>query len=367
MTTLDEYVLSLIYAAIHNESVPSKPVNISWTDLFRFAQKHKIESICYLSMARKEKSDDPTMKEWAKAYSVNLCQCLAQEKEKKRLEIALNKYNIAFLPMKGWFLRSLYSREEFRFMSDLDILVRREDRRKAKQVMRELGYTSGKEINYDESFYLPPFLHVELHYDVVGIDQETWYGYYKSIWNRAILVEKTEYCLSPEDFYIHMTVNFAKDYFSKGAGLRSVLDYYYFLYKFEKDLDWNYIRHELTKLDLVEIENQVRELSFYWFNKRNLEYSSPMSEKLLLDGVNGNRNNFTENYYKKKTRNIKCRFLRKPMYIVNRAFPGYKEMCYSYPILRKIPILMPYFWCRRLIIKRKSIPKVWRAVRKIND
>lgn len=45
------------------------------------------------------------------------------------------------------------------------------------KVMHSLGYSGGGDaISYDESYLLPPYLHVELHFDLVGQDQKTWYS-----------------------------------------------------------------------------------------------------------------------------------------------------------------------------------------------
>lgn len=369
METIEEYAIGLISTFFHHENHYNQYSDClqvgDISDIYNFAKNQKLENMYYDCLLRNGIAVDTIPKEWENLYVINQAQTIVQEHEKSRLAKAFIDAKIPFLPLKGWHLRNMYPQEDYRYMSDLDILIHREDRAKAMQLMHMLGYAGGGgAIGYDEGYHLPPYLHVELHYDIVGRDQK-WYDYYQTIWDKAFLVKDSEFRLCWDDFYIHMIVNFAKDYFGKGTGIRPVLDLYLFLEKHEQDLNWKYVCAELSKLSLLEIDSQIKELAQQWFVEGNTCYKSEMGERLLNGNIYGTLQQFVNNYFEKKTGKVKIGFLRKPIYIINRAFPGYKEMCYRYPRLVKAPVLLPLYWIKRLVEKKKRICPTWKAVKKI--
>ena len=63
-----------------------------------------------------------------------------------------------------------------------------------------------------------------------------------------------------EDFYIYIITHEYKHFSGCGTGIRSLLDCIILLNKFEKLLDWDYIRCETDKLGLTDFEETQRKL-----------------------------------------------------------------------------------------------------------
>ena len=258
--------------------------------------------------------------------------------------------------MKGYYLRNLYPKNDYRFMSDIDILIHKADREKAYQVMQQLGYSGGHG-NYGnvDDYKKGRFLHVELHHDIININYSSinklfsvWYDYYQDIWERAFIEKGYECRLNWSDFYIYMCVNFAKDYMMKGTGVRSALDFYLFRQKYGDSLDFKYINKELVKLNIKEIEQEIVKIAERWFGTGFTDGADThMSSKLIIDGIYGSINQNFSNRYKMMTKGVQSTVVKKIVFFGRRAFPALKLMRYSYPILNRMPFMLPLFWLVR--------------------
>ena len=375
--TVYEYTIDLISDVINERNISEKPEELEFRDLFDFARFHKLENMCFAGVSQlHKKPDDVLMKQWFMQCGVNLAQEEAQEKEKKRLTDALRKEGIRFLPLKGWFLRDMYPQKDYRFMSDLDILIDRGNQGKAMGLMHRLGYAGGLgDSGFEDAYTLKPYLHVELHYDLVSMEHMNWYEYYRSIWDKAIPKDSCEHYLNWDDYFIYMVINFKKDYVGKGTGIRSVLDFYVFMEKHGNDLDFGYIRRELTKLDAWELTVDVLNQAECWFNparsqessaeKTDLNSAGRMEAKLIRDGIYGSSGTFVESRYSRFADRISFAPARKALFLIWRAFPGMKEMKLRYPVLKRMPFLLPFCWASRWLRHKKNISMELKELRKL--
>ena len=363
--TVSEYTIALISAVLHDEIPPEKPDELGFDELLTFVHRHKLENICFAAVERLNGQPDETRKrKWSRSRDINLAQALAQEQEKRVLTEAFSAAGLPFLPMKGWYLRGAYPQMDFRFMSDIDILIRREDRDRCCKLMQKLGYSrEWEDTGSNDSYQKAPYLHVELHYDMVGLDFKEWHLYYKNIWDRAYPAGAYEYALSRSDYYIYMVVNFAKDYQTKGTGIRSALDFYIFLERYRDELDEGYVERELERLGLRELSDAAAELAYGWFG-RDAERVRPgeLAAKLAQDGIYGSKRQLVQISYAEITKNHTTRLGKKMAFLLRRAFQGPEKMRYKYPVLEKAPILLPVFWivrwCRHLDDIRQELDVV---------
>ena len=366
--TVSEYTIALISAVLHDEIPPEKPDELSFDELLTFVHRHKLENICFAAVERLNGQPDETRKrKWSRSRDINLAQALAQEQEKRVLAEAFRASEIPFLPMKDWHLRGMYPQMDFRFMSDIDILIRREDRDRSCELMQRLGYSRDRDDNgSNDSYQKAPYLHVELHLDMVSPGFEAWHQYYRNIWDRAYPTEVCEYALNRSDYYIYMMVNFAKDYQTKGTGIRSALDLYVFLEKCGDELDDGYVKRELERLGLRELSDAAVELARGWFG-RNAEGTlrTGLAAKLERDGIYGSRRQRIQNSYLRLTKDRRTRTGKRISFLLQRAFPGLKRMRYRYPALEKVPVLLPVFWVVRWCRHSDDIRQELDAVKKL--
>ncbi len=349
--TSAEFMITLLRCFFKNEINDNISDFDRMKDIFDLSRTHKIENI---TLAAVEKAgipiDGEMLSRWRRVCEANTAQMVFQELEKERLAEAFNEAKIDFLPLKGWYLRDTYPKKEYRFMSDLDILVHRSDREAASVLMKQLGYSGGMgNFGKDDSYNLPPFIHVEIHLDLFSIEQETWHNYYQSVWDKAILVSGCEYKLNLNDSFVHIMMNYLKDYTLKGTGIRSVIDFYFFLKKYRSELDFDYINEQFKTLGVYELAGETLQLVEDWFGDDPKILGSEMGDRLLGSGIYGTSKELVQHRYDELSAGVKGKTLKKIVYLMKRAFPNMKIMKYKYPVLNKAPFLLPVCWCMRLV------------------
>lgn len=367
--SFEEWVLMLLRSYIKNESIEIKNIDYDISQVFEFSRRHKIENIT-LAAVKKTKLpiDDTVLHQWEDLCDENTVQLMFQETEKERLVNAFNEAKIAFLPLKGWHLRDVYPKQEYRFMSDLDILIYREDRKAVCLLLRDLGYSGGiGDYGSDDSYTLEPCIHVEMHLDMVSVEHEKWYSYYQTIWDKAVLVSGYEYKLNWNDYFIYMMINFLKDYTLKGTGIRSIIDFYFFLEKYKSELDFEYINKEFRKLDVYDLAQETLQIVDDWFGDNPKILGSEIGDKLLNSGIYGTSEELVQHRFDMLSANVKGRSAKKFVYLLKRAFPAMIIMKYKYPILNKAPFLLPVCWCIRLIRHNDRARLEIDTIKKVKD
>ena len=112
-------------------------------------------------------------------------------------------------------------------------------------------------------YYKEPLCNFEMHRGLFGSTHEgKFYEYYSGVKDCLIKDDWNNYGyhFSPEDFYVYITSHEYKHYSVGGTGLRSLLDIYVFLRKFEGKLNFDYVLREIEKLELSEFEEKNRTL-----------------------------------------------------------------------------------------------------------
>lgn len=326
--------------------------------LCALAKKHSVINLLYAAVKEDAAFPAPLLAAMERELFATAHQQLLQEQAAAVLFARLREEGIPFLPMKGIVMRPLYPAPELRVSCDVDVLYDKRHRRRLDALMRELGYAcEASDPNHDE-YHKPPCIAVEMHRNLL-CDFKTVDRYYSDIWSRLIPVEGCEYRMSDEDFYIYQTVHTMKHFIGGGTGIRSVLDTFVYLQK-KPSLDRAYLERELDKLGLLSFHLQIERLSRAWFGGEELcEDLRPISEYILGSGTYGLATQKAANQ-SARTRGGRLG------YLITRAFPPYRFMAEKHPSLRRLPILLPFFWLLRLTLalfgKREDAGRELRAL-----
>ncbi|MBQ2678087.1 MAG: nucleotidyltransferase family protein [Firmicutes bacterium] len=265
------------------------------------------------------------------------------DNDRNQILSAMEEAGIWYMPLKGVILKELYPRFGMRQMVDNDILFDRNRAEDLRRIMVGLGFTVKKYGHGANDVYQkPPVSSFEMHrylfYELKR--KESLENYYKDVESRLLNVPGRQYekCFSKEDFYLYITSHEYKHFSGGGTGLRSFLDIYVYLNK--ETLDMDYIRKEAKKLQIADFEEMNREFSLKLFEEKEL---MPEEEKLLeficSSGTYGTVVNRVKRSVKEKG---------KLGYFFYRLFPPYDYMKRAYPVLKKIPGLLPFLWIYRL-------------------
>lgn len=283
---------------------------------------------------------------------------------------AFEKNGVDYLPVKGCLLKGLYPKPELRSMGDADILIRQKHYVEACRIMGELGFVLQSED--DHVFYWKsPALSVELHKCLAPPMDRDYYAYYGTGWHLAVQQAGCRYELSTEDHYVFLFAHFARHYRFSGIGCRHVLDLYVYRRQYP-EMDSTYIHRELKKLALAEFHENILRLLAVWFDGAQTDAVTEfITDFIFSGGTWGNwENHLLSGQIRAAVPGKKIRHTKLHS-ALRGLFPAPELMQRKYPILQKMPILLPLFWILRIlqtvIFRREAIAKRQRIIETVDD
>jgi hypothetical protein len=370
-----DYFLYLLSALAHNTAPPTPPENLNWGYLHRFSAYHSLSNmVCYgIDQLESEFQPEPEiLKKFQRDQKIALAKEAAQYLTLKQVLKTFEEHQIPCLPLKGCLIKYLYPRPDMRLMADMDILFKDEQTKEVINLMLGLGFTLEHAGGNHDVYVKNPFINIEMHRRLVPVDSP-YYEYLQKTWARAYLEEDSLYIyrLSPEDFYIYFLIHLAKHYTKGGTGVRSVLDIWLYQRHFESQMDRKYIEHELEKIKLPEFEKNIRKLAEIWFDKgKSSALYEKMAAYILASGAYGTGKHGIIAFMNENKGNQQSSVgIMKIMYRLNLFFPGLKHMSILYPILHRLPFLLPLTWLLRglkcLLFKRQRTFQIIRNVHSV--
>ena len=270
-----------------------------------------------------------------------------QLKAVKELTESFQDNKVDFMPLKGTVLKELYPHPEWRTMTDADILIRPSQYDKISEILTSMGYTPGEESDHEYNWYKGNF-HLELHKFLIPSYNEDYFAYYGDGWSKAKKSEGSCYVMNKEDILIYMFTHFAKHYRDGGIGIKHLTDLY-FLTRAE-DIDKAYVENELEKLGLSEFYGNILKVISCWFEDGTFDEKSRfISERIICSGsfVSAEKNELSSALRDaQKSGSSKKAVTDKK---IGLFFPSAEDMKNKYPVLRKLPFLLPLFWLYRII------------------
>lgn len=361
-----DYCIRLIRAVMQEKEIPAIPRDIAPEELFAFARLHSVEAVMYYGLSELDLDmTHPVWQNWENRVAMLQAQSIVQLTERDILFDALTAGGIDLLPFKGCWLKEQYPNMEYRQMSDLDMLIHPEKSADARKIMQSLGYEheSVKSTLYHEEYMKPPYTAVELHVRPLEEDR----GYYDDIWQRVHPVEGYPclYRLSPEDEYIFYILHLNKHLEDVGTGIRSVLDSVVYRDVYP-DMDRAYLQQELEKCGLWQRTNEIETLADCWFRTGEAvpEQLRELAWEILTAGAFGNMENRSRNRLEKLEKKYKNPVIRGIVYWILRICRPLDEMRQAYPLLKKLPVLLPVLWIYRAVTMFASRPReIWNHIK----
>ncbi len=339
-------VIYLTYCAV-NEIIPDERVwKINPQTLYRAADRHLLTAVTGMALESAGVKEEAFIQAKNRAYR----KLALMEEDKKLLFRRLETAGIWYMPLKGAVLKDYYPAFGMRQMADFDILFDASRAEEVRQIMEELGFEVKRfgGGNHDV-YHKQPVSNFELHRSLFApaYDERT-VRYYEDVKER-LLKDDTNACgyhFSTDDFYIYLVAHEYKHYSIGGTGLRSLLDVYVFLNRFEKEMDKKYIAREMEKLGLTDFEKQNRTLVLSLFNGKKLTAASQsMLEYIMCSRTYGNIDNRVQN----RVNQLGGGKSGQAKYIFHRLFLPMKTVENFFPFFYRYKILLPFLPLYRLV------------------
>ena len=270
-----------------------------------------------------------------------------QENATKELCDLFEANGIDYLPLKGCILRSLYPSPELRSMGDIDILIKVEQYKQIRSLLTAHGFCEGYESDHEYAWDKND-VHIELHKRLIPSYNKDYYAYYGDGWQLAKPTEVLHrFAMSPEDTFIFIFTHYAKHYRDVGAGIRQVLDLYVYR-KAYPHMDEQYIQETLEQLQLERFYANNMHLLEVWFgNAEHTEASKLISDRLFASGAFGTHEDSLQSVMLKQVNRQGSIRKAKIAKWLRRVFLPLDSMRRLYPVLHKMPILLPALWVHR--------------------
>lgn len=352
MTDFQKAIVLLIKSAI-NESKEKIPQDINWNEAVLLGKKHQIISLLYYGVVFSKLQIDQDIKKTMENITFQyILRDQNQQYYINKIQTAFEENGIDYMPLKGTLIKHFYPKTEMRSMSDIDILIKTEQYDSIKTILQELDFQEKYESNHEFVWKKNNSLILELHKSIIPTYNEDFYSYLGDGWRMAEKSEDFEhkYRMSPEDELIYNFVHMAKHYRDGGVGIRHIVDFYICRTRFD-NLDNAYIETELKKLQLWDFYNNIKKTINVWFKKeKSSDVTDFITSYIFNSGSYGNIESrliaeaVRASKKTKRSGNVKYKKLWELIFL------PFNKMCEKYPILKKLPILLPAMWIVRIIV-----------------
>lgn len=357
-----KYLIALSKAAVFDELPPDPPEGTDWEYIYKKSSEQNISGLIASAVLRLPEDKQPENADmWNEVMLQTMYVMSRKFAEFERMYDVLEKNGIVPICLKGIAVKELYPVPELRTMGDFDVLVEKEQRKKAEMLFEKEGYKVITDTLYFEaskgSVRWEVFFSLENEFRVNS-------EYYDDM-----LRQKTTLCngrfIRPSNGYFaaHLLVHAAKHIANKGAGIRylcdaaAVLKYY--------DIDWSLIKKICAEQGFLNISEYIAACVGKYYNL-TVQYDISLNtdrflEYMLCYGVFGKTENNNALLYHVAKDRMDISPLRKIF------FPPAGLISNKYQFLKKYPFLVPFAWVHRVFeAKRRwgySIPDMFKSLR----
>lgn len=265
--TCRKQIFHILKSFIFDEK-PEPDQSFDWDELFYYAKIHSLSGIVGYIVTKYDLCDDESYSlksenMMIQAYGIQY----RRSRQMERLIRHLCENEIDHLLMKGYIVKDLYPVTELRSYGDIDFVIRKEDRVKTDQLMKDLGYESHD--NWEPVYsYRRDTEYYEIHTEMLDseINEGKQREYFHDFWNHAHQLSEHTYVLDEEYHFIYLLAHLAKHASRSGAGLRMYLDIALCIEKYRNTMNWEDILLQLEILDLKRFFYTVCTVCDEWFD-----------------------------------------------------------------------------------------------------
>jgi hypothetical protein len=278
------YFLHLIKCALKDEQPDEKPSEVDWTKVFEIGLKQDAANLAWFSIEKlNNKPEGELYTEWQEVYAKAASKCLKQMMEIDFLaeEFTKRGYDIMFL--KGSKIREYYPSPDMRTMTDIDLLVKAEDRKPVRALMKELGYEEDlMDDGQVDAFKKEPIIYTEIHYDF-SAENHVHHDLFTINWDNLIETDRPHiYEMTFEDLYFFNVGHYVKNINSMGMGIRGIIDSF-ILWNAADDEQKKNILKKFENTELEEFNNNILKITDVWFNGADDDGSLDNVQNYLLE------------------------------------------------------------------------------------
>ncbi|MBP5236219.1 MAG: nucleotidyltransferase family protein [Clostridia bacterium] len=345
MTATEKQFVQLLRAVISGEEPPAEA---DWAGVWDLAGRHHLENMIWKTAKNDPSVPDDIRTELCNTYYAMIARDMRQQECFRQIKAALEDAGIRFAPLKGLVLCGDYPETDFRFMSDLDVYIRPEDRRAIRKAVEGMGGRYRGTESGDEQFVVWDTVGVEFHGRLLYRKTKSGIENYPD-WR---YVDGDSDRLTEEGYALNLIGHAVHDLAGAGPGIRYILDLWIYRNRHLPQPDWEAVEQRLRADNIYEAAKNLLDLSEYLFGDgEETPLMTEMADYVLKGGLHGD--------YKRGLASQAAggKAVRKQLFRDRTEFEN------RYPWLKKYPFLLPVAWVMRIFQsfkKHRKVIKDWR-------
>lgn len=349
---------------------------LDWERMFRLSDFHRVANVVYLGIlghgdALPERWKERFFERYQEAllFGEN-CREMTQE-----LLSWLDMREISCTLLTYEYLRDFYTLPEMAQNSVLQILLDEENYFLAKGYLVDLGYETDQTYKgFGERMKRIAGISVIL-YHTLPYRTAKYKKYMTRLVETACIKEPYQYIrmLPEESEFIYRMAGAAYRYVSDELTIREVLDLFVFHQARRDGINMEAVQKRLEEFQITELAEKILRIAYMWFGDKKDNYFTTQPEdmasydvledRILTKGIINHESDpqaiRLQNLLQKELdrerrgegrelRKEKIqRYIKEIMRKVRWVFPDFRYMASIYPVLEKLPILLPFFWTLR--------------------
>ena len=310
-------------------------------DLYQLSAKHHLTHMVALALKKAGLLGSDAV---SRSYHQKLMSTMLRHESfdymLQRIRSIFEEAEIPFIPLKGSVLCKYYPEDWMRTKSDLDILVREQDLKRANNLLKEkLGYKVQKQNYHDIAMVSPENILLELHFRLLehegNIDRAL-----ERVWDYAepIAPGRYEYAMTEEFLMFHVYAHMYYHFLQGGCGLRFLVDIYLMNQQMTFNQDKLETLYKVCKLETF-VHYVEKLIAVCFGDEEHDQITAMMEEYIITGGIFGS--------FESKIKARKTKSKGRNRYLMKRFFMPLHEMQASYPKLEKYPVLYPVYSVKR--------------------
>ena len=354
------YLLHLLGAYLREET-PDPAEDADWDALLSLAQIHNVTGVVGYMCRKYSLCQDPQRDAAFRSLCMSTISVFARRHAlAQSMMQVLEQEGIDHILMKGFVLRECFPVPELRTFTDIDLVIRPEDREKTHELMLALGFAVKDDWEPVYSYYRGDEYY-EIHTQIMEIDvseKADYRSYFAKAWVYAQPVSEHSFRFTPEFHFLYMLTHIAKHIHGSGAGIRMYLDVAAFIRHHGTKLDWQWIEEQLQELKLYDFACVVLSAVNRWFGMKGHVKFTSVPEEVLEDfteftleaGIFGHYNR--DGALAKMKHEEQDEPVSRVRLLMRLAFPKTETIQSRYTYLQDKPWLLPVAWVHRLVKTR---------------
>ena len=367
----ENIVLEILSAFIHNRK-PRVSCDSQEAKVFCFfCIQNILPILAYMDKNWDIVKDENIKKKLLDCYYQAIAENFNKADMFEKISQKLSENGISHMPVKGWYVRSVYPVSELRTFGDIDILINKKDRQKTDKIFIENGYTINE--NWEPTYsYHKGISRCEVHTELMDSDLgkgEQVVSYFSDALEKV--QKDVGERLSPQKdlHFVYLFCHLAKHLYKGGAGIRMYMDIALFLKANATTLDFDRIYEDFEKLHLERFFKTVVFACCEWFQ---MDVPFEIND-IKQDNIEALKTyTFGADLFG-KSRDKSIISLRndesgsKGSVLKDTLFPSAKKIEERYKFIKGRRYLLPVAWVARSLVNLKDIPQKLKYLKRVSD